>query len=79
MLPPGAGIRPDGVMHDPVHNRIGVYPGPESRVPVLLRILSAEHRRRGVVTTLEQLQQHAAHPLIRMIQGGVRRSWQQHP
>src|SRR5699024_4932861 len=63
----GAGIDPDGVVHDAVHDRISMDPGTESLMPVLLRVLSTEHRRSTVIATLEQLQQHAAHRLIRMI------------
>ncbi len=63
-----AGLDPDRVVHDPVHDRIRVDSGSESLMPVLLRILGAEHRRRTVVAAFEQFQQHAAHRLIRMIE-----------
>ena len=39
-------IDPDGILHDAIHDRIGVDPGTESLVPVLLRVLSTEHRQR---------------------------------
>ena len=39
-----AGLDPDGVMHDAVHDGVGVNPGAEALVPVLLGVLGAEHR-----------------------------------
>ena len=38
-----AGLDPDGVVHDAVHDRVGVDPGNESLVPILLGVLGAEH------------------------------------
>lgn len=49
-----AGFDPDGVVDDAVHNRVGVGPSAGSLVPVLLRVLGAEHRRGGVVAAFEQ-------------------------
>ena len=63
-----AGIDPDGVVHDAVHNRIGVHPGAEALIPFLLGILRAEHGRSGIAPVLHQLQQHAAHTLIGVIE-----------
>lgn len=48
-----ASLDPDRVVHDPVHDRVRVDPGTESLMPVLLRILGTEHRRRTVITALE--------------------------
>ena len=39
-----AGLDPDGVVHDTVHDRVGVNPGTETLVPILLGVLGAEHR-----------------------------------
>ena len=39
-----AGLDPDGVVHDAVHDRVGVDSGAEALVPVFLRVLGAEHR-----------------------------------
>ena len=38
-----AGVDPDGVVHDSVHDRVGVDPGAEPLVPVFLGVLGAEH------------------------------------
>ena len=35
---------PDGVVHDPVHDRVGVNSGAEALVPSFLGVLGAEHR-----------------------------------
>ena len=40
-----AGLDPEGVVDDAVHDRVGVDSAAEALVPVLLRVLSAEHRR----------------------------------
>lgn len=50
-----AGSGPNGVVHDPVHNRIRVHPGTKPLMPILLGILRAEHRRSGVIPALQQL------------------------
>ena len=39
-----AGLDPDGVVHDAVHDRVGVNAGTEALVPILLGVLGAEHR-----------------------------------
>lgn len=49
-----AGVDPDGVVDDAVHDRIGVDSRAEALVPVLLRVLGAEDGRGGVVAALEQ-------------------------
>lgn len=64
----GARLDPDRVVDDPVHDRVRMNTGAEALVPVLLRVLGAEHRRRFAVTALHQLQQHAAHRLCRPVQ-----------
>ena len=61
----GAGLDPEGILHDAVHNRVGVNSGAETPVPVLLGVLGAEHRRGVAVAAFEELQQHASHDLIR--------------
>ena len=55
-----AGLDPDGVVDDAVHDRVGVDSAAETPVPVLLRVLGAEHRRRRVVASLEQLEEHGS-------------------
>ena len=49
----GAGLDPDRVVDDPVHDRVCVNARAEALVPVLLRILGAEHRRRFAVAALD--------------------------
>jgi hypothetical protein len=39
-----AGLDPNGVVDDRLHDRVGVDAGPEPLVPVLLLMLRAEHR-----------------------------------
>jgi len=39
-----AGLDPDGVVHDAVHDRVGVDSRTEALVPVFLGVLGAEHR-----------------------------------
>ena len=39
-----AGLDPDGVVHDTVHDRVGVNSGTESLMPIFLGVLGAEHR-----------------------------------
>ena len=36
-----AGLDPDGVVHDAVHDRVGVNPRTEALVPILLGVLGA--------------------------------------
>lgn len=60
-----ASIDPDGVMHDAVHDGIGVDPGAEPLVPVFFGVLGAEYGRCSVVPSFKQFQQHAAHALVR--------------
>ena len=38
----GAGVDPDGAVDDAVHDGVGVDPGAQALVPVLLRVLRAE-------------------------------------
>ena len=53
----GAGLDPEGVVDDTVHDGVGVYGGAEALVPVLLRVLGAEHRRGVSVAALEEFEQ----------------------
>ena len=50
-----AGFDSVGVVDDAVHDRVGVDPAAEALVPVLLRLLGAEHRRGRVVAPFEEL------------------------
>lgn len=50
-----AHVDPDRVVHDPVHDGVGVHPAAESRVPVLLLELGAEYGRGRAVPQLHQL------------------------
>lgn len=59
-----AGFDPDRVVHDPVHDGIGMNARSETLVPILLSVLGAEHCRGGVVTPFEQFQEHAAHGFV---------------
>ena len=52
-----ARFNPNGVVDDAVHDRVGVNPGAEALVAVLLLILDAEDRRRFAAAALHQLQQ----------------------
>ena len=52
-----AGLDPEGVVDDAVHDRVGVDPGAEALVPVLLRVLGAEHRRGRVVSAFEPVEE----------------------
>lgn len=54
-------------MHDPVHNRVRVYPAAEPRVPVLLLELGAEEVGRAA-PQLNQLQQHRPELSVRLVQ-----------
>lgn len=53
-----AHVDPDRVVHDPVHDGVGMHPAAEPRVPVLLLELGAEYGRGRAVPQLHQLQQH---------------------
>ena len=55
-------------MHDPVHDRVGMHPAAEPRVPVLLLELGAEDGRGRAVPQLHQLQQHGPEPRVRLVQ-----------
>lgn len=58
-------------MHDPVHNRVRVYPAAEPRVPVLLLELGAEDGRGRAapqLNQLNQLQQHRPELSVRLVQ-----------
>lgn len=55
-------------MHDPVHNRVRVYPAAEPRVPVLLLELGAEDGRGRAAPQLNQLQQHRPELSVRLVQ-----------
>lgn len=55
-------------MHDPVHNRVRVYPAAEPRVPVLLLELGAEDGRGRAAPQLNQLQQHRPELSVRFVQ-----------
>jgi hypothetical protein len=59
----GAGLYPDGVVPDPVHDDLGVRPGSEALAPVPLRVLGAEHGGGHLVAEFQQLDQHAAYRL----------------
>ena len=59
-----AGFDPDGVVDDAVHDRVGVDSAAEALVPVLLRVLGAEHGRGGVVAAFEELEEHASDAVI---------------
>ncbi len=50
-----AGLNPDCVVDDAVHDRVGVNTGAEALVPVLLLILGAEHRRGFAVASRAEL------------------------
>ena len=50
------------------HDRIGADARAEPGMPVLLRVLGAEHRRAGVVAAFKQFQQHGAHVVVGMVQ-----------
>lgn len=47
-----AGAHPDGVVHDAVHDRVGVRAAPEPFVPVLLLVLGAEDRAAGCLCSM---------------------------
>lgn len=55
-------------MHDPVHNRVRVYPAAEPRVPVLLLELGAEDGRGRAAPQPNQLQQHRPELSVRLVQ-----------
>lgn len=50
-----AHVDPSRVVHDPFHERVGVDPAAEPRVPVLLLELGAEDGRGRAVPQLHQL------------------------
>lgn len=62
------GPHPDAVVHDPVHDRVGVHPAAEPGVPVLLAVLGAEDRGRAAVAQPHQLEQERDHPVVRPVQ-----------
>ena len=64
-----AHVDPDRVVHDPVHDRVGVDPAAEPRVPVLLLELGAEDGRGGAAPQLHQLQQHVLDAVLRDVGG----------
>lgn len=59
---------PEGVVHDAVHDRVSVDSSAEAGVPVLLRVLGAEHRGDRVVAALEQLEQHGTDLVAGLVQ-----------
>lgn len=63
-----AHVNPDRVVHDPVHDRVGMYPAAEPRVPVLLLELGAEDGRCRAVPRLHQLQQHGPELRVRLVE-----------
>lgn len=56
-----------GVVHVAVHDRICVQLGVERLMPIFPGILRGEQRRGGVVPALQQVQQHAAPALTRLV------------
>ena len=55
-----AGLDPEGVVDDAVHDGVGVDSGAEPLVPVLLGVLGAEHGGGVSVASLEELEQQSA-------------------
>lgn len=70
-----AHVDPDRVVHDPVHDGVGMHPATEPRVPVLLLELRAEDGRGGAVPQLHQLQQHRPELCVRLVQQPLAPSW----
>lgn len=63
-----AHVDPDRVVHNPVHNGVGMHPAAEPQVPVLLLELRAEYGRGRAVPQLQQLQQHRPELSIRPVE-----------
>lgn len=63
-----AGAHPDGVVHDAVHDRVGVRAAPEPFVPVLLLVLGAEDRAAGVVAAFHELEEEPAELVVRTVE-----------
>ena len=63
-----AHVDPDRVVHDPVHDGVGMHPAAESRVPVLLLELDVEYGRGRAVPQLHQLQQHGPELRVRPVE-----------
>ena len=59
-----AGFYPGGVVHDPVHDGVGVGAASESLVPVLLGVLGGEQGAAGVVSAFHELEQEAAEAFL---------------
>lgn len=49
-----AGVDPEGVVHDAVHDRVGMHSEAGALVPVLLSVLRAKDGGAGVVAPLQQ-------------------------
>lgn len=56
-----AHVDPVRVVHDTVHNRVGMYPAAEPQVPVLLLELGTEDGRGRAAPQLDQLHQLRQH------------------
>ncbi len=61
---PVAGFYPGGVVHDPVHDGVGVGAATEPLVPVLLGVLGGEQGAAGVVAAFHELEQERAEALL---------------
>ena len=59
-----AGVDGDGVVDDAVHDRVGGHVPSEPLVPVLDRVLRAEHGADGVVPVLHDLEEEGITPEI---------------
>ena len=55
-------------MHDSVHDRVSMNITTEPLMPVLLRILSAEHGRDRIVASFEELEQHPTERFAGLVQ-----------
>lgn len=51
-------VEPDGVVDDVVHDAVGFHGGVEAGVPVLFRVLGAEHGGSGVVAPFDEFEEH---------------------
>lgn len=65
---PFAVFYPDGVVHDPVHDGVGVDAASESLVPVLLGVLGGEQGAAGVVAAFHELEQKGAEAFLGQVE-----------
>lgn len=61
-------LDPDGVVHDVVHDGVGVNPGTKTLVLILVGILGAEPRRGTIAASVEELHEHSSDTFVELVE-----------